>query len=266
MASTSRSTPGPYSSIVNPGSNTGRSSSRRSRSSVSAPASSAAASARLSAPRLDEPSRNVPPIPTTLRCVCSDLILAPSENTKSTECSVGAGIVPRPRFREQPAQRLPLAGVEAREGHLLRAPPAARHRPFEGAPLLCEEHAEAAGVGRVRAPLDEAAPLEPPEHLGDGRRLDADPRGELPPAQAVFLPELDQDHLLPDVQPEPGQQPSDVPPVHLAHPREREPDRALNGMRLRDPVAPHATTRSLSTKPLKTAPHPGAPSGARSSS
>src|SRR3712207_6908369 len=94
---------------------------------------------------------------------------------------------------------------------------------FRSAAPCRQVHPEAPGVRGVRTALDEAAVLQPPEHLGDGRRLDAQPGGQLAPAQAVALPELDQDHLLTHVQPVLRQQSPYVGPVGLADLRQREP-------------------------------------------
>jgi hypothetical protein len=65
--------------------------------------------------------------------------------------------------------------------------------------------AEATGVCRVRTALYDAASFQPPQHPGNGRGLDAEADGELPAAKAVVLPELDEHHLLADVQPVFGQ-------------------------------------------------------------
>src|SRR5215211_971598 len=194
-----------------------------------------------------------------------------------------------------PDQQLPkcpsFAGAQPRERRLLGLCPAPDDRLFEGVSLLREVNAEATGVFRVLATLHEAASLEPPQHLGDGRGFDDEADGELPATQAVLFPELQQHHLLADVQPVLGKQRADVGPVGLADlrqhkarvlPYRRNPGRCGTFSMhqpthlLFDPPSPstvaslpdHCSSRypiSLSVNMLMPSP-PSAPSTARSSS
>src|SRR5215211_1317694 len=100
----------------------------------------------------------------------------------------GVKVIPYPD--QQLPKCPPVAGTHPCEFRLLGLGPAAGDRLFEGASLLREMNAEATGVCRILATLHEAASLEPPQHFGDGRRLDAEADGELSAAQAVLLPEL----------------------------------------------------------------------------
>src|SRR5215211_1795634 len=125
-----------------------------------------------------------------------------------------------------PDQQLPkcllFADAQPRERRLLGPRPTAGHRLLERSSLLRELDAEATGVCRVLATLHEVASLQPPQHLGDGRGLDAEADGELPAAQAVLLPEFQQHHLLADVQPVLGQQCADVSSVGFADLRQHK--------------------------------------------
>ena len=82
--------------------------------------------------------------------------------------------------------------------------------------------AEATGVCRVGAALHEAASFQPLQHLGNGGGLHAEADGELPAAKAVVLPELDEHHLLADVQPVFGQERADMTAVGLADLRQHK--------------------------------------------
>src|SRR5215216_2930122 len=126
-----------------------------------------------------------------------------------------------PHLRQEPAECPPLPDAHTREGPLFNHLPAPGERFFERAPLAGEVNAEAPGVPRVPAALHEAALLEAAQHLGDRRRLDAEPLRELPAPQPILLEELYEDHVLADVQPQLRQVLPDVSPVRLADLRER---------------------------------------------
>lgn len=116
--------------------------------------------------------------------------------------------------------------------------------------------AEATGVCRVRTALYDAASFQPPQHPGNGRGLDAEADGELPAAQSIVLPKLDEQHLLADVQSVFGQERADMTAVGLADLRQYKarvlsyllhPDRcsSISVNRLMPPSAP-STYRSFS--------------------
>src|SRR5215218_5786917 len=123
---------------------------------------------------------------------------------------------------QQSSKCLAVPGVHAGEHGLLGPLPAAQDGLFEGPTPPGEVDAEAPGVLLVGPALHEAAGLQAPQHLGDGGGFDAEPVGEIPAAKPVVLPELDEHHLLADVQPVPGQQLPDVGPVRSADFRQGE--------------------------------------------
>src|SRR5918998_392388 len=156
-------------------------SSLRSKSSTSAPASSAADSARRSALRLLELLLRVPPIPTTL-------VQRFSKTIPLLPFSINLSSINELLLRRR------KVGVQV-GAHL-------RQEPVEG-PVLPDAHTR---EGFLFNPLPAA---------GD-RPLDAEPVGELAAPQAVSLPQLDQDHLLADVEPDLREQLPDVAPVRPA--------------------------------------------------
>src|SRR5829696_2907156 len=187
-ASTNRSISGPYSSSGFPGSYKGRFSSRRSRSCVSAPDTLDAPSARRSAPKLVEPSRSVPPIPTTRKRLSLWVILF----SPCTSCSLTGGTVSRsttlPVFltpkilavaRQEPSKEGYLLGGHPGERSLLDLFPATGYGNFEGSSTFGEINAKAPGIRRIRASLDKAAALHTPEHLRNRGGLDPKPLGQL---------------------------------------------------------------------------------------
>src|SRR3712207_332778 len=132
-ASIKRKTPPLHSSSESPGSYIGKPSSRKSSSSTSAPASPAASSARLRAARLLEPSRKVPPMPTTLKRPSSKSMLAFFQKSSRIsglslldEVRVQVG----PHLRQEPVEVPLLPDAHTRKGLLLNPLPGAGHRPL----------------------------------------------------------------------------------------------------------------------------------------
>src|SRR3954452_21806279 len=136
MASTSLSTFSPYSSNGFPGSYIGRASLRRSKSSIVAPASSAARSASSSARRPVEPSRSVPPMPTTWGFLWVEVIKCTSLKSVDWLDAVEKNLFSAGRFAgqvvvdpdQQPAEKVFLLGHDLCEGAFLYSIPAALHR------------------------------------------------------------------------------------------------------------------------------------------
>ena len=132
----------------------------------------------------------------------------------------GVQVAPYPT--EQVLKCLAFSAVHAGEYGLLGPLPATQDGFFEFPTLSRKVNAEAPGVLRVRPALHETTGLQAPQRPGDGGGLDAEPVGEIPAAQPIVLPELDERHLLPDVQPVLGQQLPDVGPVRPADLRQGE--------------------------------------------